>query len=291
MGNAPGGCAHSPRRPLLNSGLLKPVLVHSPPAIRARSHNESQTGASAADHTEQHTHKHIPRARSDYARWGRPRGAVRTHGDSPPTHPSPRAARARAGGTHRARAATRAGAARGPALLPYHAPVLGAPRTPAGVSGTLHAPFCLASARARGRATAPGAQLLRRGTGGLRRASFELRPSPGTPGPPHPHTECRASLCRQCAQAPPGWLGRGAPPLASAVYRCHEAHTWATHTRRRGARRQGAGGSTRSGIGACRSSPTADLVGRAGRCVGATWPPVGLCMGPCAGVGSSRGGS
>ena len=224
----PRGCAHSPRRPLLNSGLLKPVLVHSPPVIRARSHNESQTGASAADHTEQHTHKHIPRARSDYARWGRPRGAVRTHGDSPPTHPSPRAARARAGGTHRARAATRAGAARGPALLPYHAPVLGAPRTPAGVSGTLHAPFCLASARARGRATAPGAQLLRRGTGGLRRASFELRPSPGTPGPPHPHTECRASLCRQCAQVPPGWLGRGAPPLGKRVFYSHQGNSHKT---------------------------------------------------------------
>ena len=187
----------------------------------------SNWGERSRSHRTAHAQAHTARALG-LRPMGTAPGAVRTHGDSPPTHPSPRAARARAGGTHRARAATRAGAARGPALLPYHAPVLGAPRTPAGVSGTLHAPFCLASARARGRATAPGAQLLRRGTGGLRRASFELRPSPGTPGPPHPHTECRASLCRQCAQVPPGWLGRGAPPLGKRVFYSHQGNSHKT---------------------------------------------------------------
>ena len=61
---------------------------------------------------------------------------------------------------------------------------------------------------------AQGAQLLRRG---LRRAPFELPlargaspPAPAhwvVPGLPGPE------VCMQCAQAPPGWLGRGAPPL------------------------------------------------------------------------------
>jgi hypothetical protein len=109
---------------------------------------------------------------------------------------------------------------------------------------------------------APGAQLLRRGTGGLRRAPFELRPSPGTPGPPHPHTECRASLCRKCMHAVRTGPARVAWPRRTRPTPCRATHT------RRGARRQGAGGSTRSGIGACRSSPTADLAGRVGRCVG-----------------------
>ena len=50
LGFRPGGTpresrAHSPRRSAARSGLPTPVLVHSPPAIRARPQNESQSGA------------------------------------------------------------------------------------------------------------------------------------------------------------------------------------------------------------------------------------------------------
>ena len=48
---------------------------------------------------------------------------------------------------------------------------------------------------------------------------------------------CVGSACMQCAQAPPGWLGRGAPPLGIEARLPHEAQTRATHTRRvRGAK-------------------------------------------------------
>ena len=131
--------------------------------------------------------------------------------------------------------------------------------------------------------------MLRRGAAGLTRAPPPLRPPPAAPAPPH--TGCRASLSRKCmfrARAAPARGGLAeAPPLGKRVCRA-VAHTRATHTRR-GARRQGVGGSTCSGSGASVSSPTAALAGRAGRRVGALCPPVGLCMGPCAGAGVLAG--
>ena len=143
--------------------------------------------------------------------------------------------------------------------------------------------FCPPSARvpeARAPVGEPGAHLERRGAAGLTRAPSTLRPLPAStsspahlvPGLPEPEAHvCSARRPRQ------GWPGRGARPSASAFCRT-VTHTRATHTRR-GARRQGAGGSTCSSSGASISSPTAALAGCAGRCVGATWPPVGLCMG------------
>jgi hypothetical protein len=217
----------------------------------------------------------------------RAQGATRPPRRRAAPTPAHSSASPRAGGTQRARAARRAVAARGPALLPYHDPVLRRPSNARGRSrrGPCPPPATLPNTPVR----APGASLLRRGAAGLTRAPPPLRPPPAAPAPPH--TGCRASLSRKCmfrARAAPARGGLAeAPPLGKRVCRA-VAHTRATHTRR-GARRQGVGGSTCSGSGASVSSPTAALAGRAGRRVGALCPPVGLCMGPCAGAGVLAG--
>ena len=217
----------------------------------------------------------------------RAQGATRPPRRRAAPTPAHSSASPRAGGTQRARAARRAVAARGPALLPYHDPVLRRPSNARGRSrrGPCPPPATLPNTPV----GAPGASLLRRGAAGLTRAPPPLRPPPAAPAPPH--TGCRASLSRKCmfrARAGPARGGLAeAPPLGKRVCRA-VAHTRATHTRR-GARRQGVGGSTCSGSGASVSSPTAALAGRAGRRVGALCPPVGLCMGPCAGAGVLAG--
>ena len=126
----------------------------------------------------------------------------------------------RAGGTQRARAARRAVAARRPALLPCHAPVLGRPsnargrsrRGPCPPSATLP----LGTKHARGSARAP---LLRRGSAradeGTPPAAPPARgarpPAHRVPGLPGPEVHvCSARRSRQ------GWPGRGARPSASA---------------------------------------------------------------------------
>ena len=166
-GERPGGlCALTPaptaeqRSPQAGLGALAP-------AIRARPHNESQTGASAADHTEQHTHKRIPRARSDSAQWGRPRGAVRTHRPPIPAHgPHEPAQEERTARGLQPGPELRAGRRSYPLMHPCWAPLV-RPRAfqarsmPPSVSLPL-------GPQSRAPVGAPGAQLLRRGTGGLR---------------------------------------------------------------------------------------------------------------------------
>ena len=186
------------------------------------------------------------------------------------------------------RNAVRAGCTAGRSRARAGAPTLSCPRVGAPlerprcrVSGTVSAPDSAPVALGPGTCkSVPGAQVLRRGTGGPRRAPPELRPPPGAPGPRAAPRGLPGPEVHSARRPRQGGLAE-APAPRQARFTASWLHTsWATHTRR-GARCQGAGGSTCLGSRACMLSPTADLAGRAGRCVGATWPPVGLCMGPC----------
>ena len=125
------------------------------------------------------------------------------------------------------------------------------------------------------------AQLLRGGTLGLRRA---LRAAPPARGARHwVWASLGRSACNQCAQAQPGWPGRG-----TALRQARLPYTRATCTRR-GARRQDAGGSTRSGmIKACMLSPGLHVIQRD------AWGAAGALHGPrwsiAWGVSHPRGG-
>ena len=128
----------------------------------------------------------------------------------------------------------------------------------------------------------------RRGAAGLTRAPSTLRPLPAStsspahlvPGLPEPEAHvCGARRPRQ------GWPGRGARPLGKCVLPHRDSHQSNSHKTRCEAAR--CGRKHLLGLRASISSPTAALAGRADRCVGATWPPVRLCMGLMREVGCS----
>lgn len=112
MGNAPGGCAHSPRRPLLNSGLLKPDLVHSP-LLSGQGHTTSLKLGRAQPITQNSTRTSAYRARARIPPNGDAPGglcALTAHPSQPMGRTSPRRRNAPRAGCNPGRSCARAGA-------------------------------------------------------------------------------------------------------------------------------------------------------------------------------------
>ena len=128
-----------------------------------------------------------------------------------------------------------------PSLPPFRPPLHSGP-APARVSLALRC--CAAGQAGRAGHQSPPSCTPRPG-----RQAPGLPPAPWLPGPPGSEVHSARRPRQGGLAEAPAWLHTSS----------------ATHTRR-GARRQGAGGSTCSGSRACISSPTADLAGRAGRC-------------------------